>query len=68
MLGILILSYMQATCKTVAKFLYFTLLFNLQNCLYLDRSATRYPIEMEFGSKCSILNGQLIFIEKSKLK
>ena len=23
---------------------------------------------MEFGSKCSVLNGQVIYIEKSKLK
>ena len=30
-------------------------------------SATRYPIEMEFESKCNILNGQVIYIEKSKL-
>ena len=30
-------------------------------------SATRCPIEMGFGSKCSILNGQVIFVEKSKL-
>ena len=30
-------------------------------------SATRCPIEMGFGSKCSILNGQVIYIEKSKL-
>ena len=29
-------------------------------------SATRCLIEMLFGSKCSILNGQTIYIEKSK--
>ena len=30
-------------------------------------SATKYPIEMQFGSNCSILNGQVTYIEKSKL-
>ena len=30
-------------------------------------SATRCLIEMGFESKCSILNGQVIYIEKSKL-
>ena len=27
-------------------------------------TATRSPIEMEFGSKCSILHGQVVYIEK----
>ena len=30
-------------------------------------SETTCPIEMGFGSKCSILNGQVNYIEKSKL-
>ena len=29
--------------------------------------ATRCPIVMGFGSKCGILNGRVIYIEKSKL-
>ena len=29
--------------------------------------ATRCPIDMGFRSKCSILNGQVIYIENSKL-
>ena len=41
------------------------------HCFWIWRivhiSATRCPIEMGFGSKCSILNGQVICIEKSKL-
>ena len=41
------------------------------HCFWIKRivhiSATRCPIEMGFGSKCSILNGQVIYIEKSKL-
>ena len=41
------------------------------HCFELQRivciSATRYPIEMEFGLKCRILNGQLIYVKKSKL-
>ena len=41
------------------------------HCFSIERivhiSATRCPTEMGFGSNCSILNGQVIFIEKSKL-
>ena len=41
------------------------------HCFWIERifhiSATRCPIEVEFGSKCSILNGQVIYIKKAKL-
>ena len=41
------------------------------HCFWIQRnvhiSATRCPIEMKFESKCSILNGQVIYIKKSKL-
>ena len=41
------------------------------HCFELHRiahiSSTICPIEMRFGSKCSDLNGQVIYIEKSKL-
>ena len=41
------------------------------HCFWIKRivhnSATRCPIEMGFGSKCSILNGQVIYFQKSKL-
>ena len=39
--------------------------FELQRIVHI--SATRCQIEMGFGSKCSILYGQVIYIEKSKL-
>ena len=39
--------------------------FELQRIVHI--SATRCPIEMGFGLKCRILNGQVIYIEKSKL-
>ena len=39
--------------------------FSIERIVHI--SATRYLIEMGFGSNCSILNGQVIFIEKSKL-
>ena len=38
----------------------FTEMFNI--------SATRCPIEMGLGSKCGILNGQVVYIHKAKLK
>ena len=41
------------------------IVFELQIIVHL--SATRCPIELGFGSKCSILNGEVIYIEKSKL-
>ena len=46
------------------KFLCFTLFLKLKNCSYLRNQCL---IEMGFGLKCSILNGQVIYIEKSKL-
>ena len=46
------------------KFLCFTLILNLKKNVHI--SATRYPIEMGFRSKCSILNGQVIYIQKGK--
>ena len=51
------------------KFLCFTLFLNSKKCSRGNAriSATRCPIEKGFGSKCSILNGQVIYIEKSKL-
>ena len=39
--------------------------FELQRIVHI--SATGCPIEMSFGSKCSILNGQVILYWKSKL-
>ena len=39
----------------------FYIVFQLQKNAPI--SATRCPIEMEFGSKCKILNGQVIYIE-----
>ena len=39
--------------------------FELQRILHFF--ATTCPIEMGFGSKCSIFTGQVIYIEKSKL-
>ena len=46
------------------KFVCFTLFWTSKN---VHISATRCPIEMRFGSTCSILNGQVIYIEKSQL-
>ena len=46
------------------KFSCFTLFLKLKNCI----SGTRCLIEMGFGSKFNISNGQVIYIEKSKLK
>ena len=43
----------------------FYIVFELQRIVHI--SATRCPIEMEFKSKCSILNIQVINIEKLKL-
>ena len=45
--------------------LMFYTVFELQIIVHI--SATRCPTEMGFGSKCSILNGQVIYIKKSKL-
>ena len=57
MSGILILSY---RLKEVINSYVF-------HCFWIERivhiSATRCPIEMGFGSKCSILNGKVIYIE-----
>ena len=47
------------------KILTFFIVFKLQGIVHI--SATKCPIEMEFGSKCSILNGQVVYVEKSKL-
>ena len=41
------------------------IVFNLQIIDHI--SSTRCPIEMGFGSKCNILNGLMIYIEKSEL-
>ena len=46
------------------KFLCFTLFLILKIVRFYG---TRCPIEMGFGSKCSIFNGQVIYIENSKL-
>ena len=43
----------------------FYIVFDLQIIVHI--SATGYLIEMGFGSKCNILNGLVIYIEKSKL-
>ena len=43
----------------------FYIVFEHQRIVHI--SVTRCPIEMRFKSKCSILNGQVIYIEKSKL-
>ena len=43
----------------------FYIVFELLRTVHI--SATRCPVEMEFLSKCSILNEQVSFIEKSKL-
>ena len=43
----------------------FYIVFELQRIVHI--SATRYLIGMGFGSKCSILNRKVIYIEKSKL-
>ena len=61
MSGILILSYRlkEVTNSFVLH------CFELQRILHIF--ATTCPIEMGFGSKCSIFTGQVIYIEKSKL-
>ena len=61
MSGMLILSY---RLKEVINS-YVLHCFRIQRNVHI--SATRCPIEMGFESKCSILNGQVIYIEKSKL-
>ena len=38
-----------------------------KNCSYHHISATRCLLELRFESKCNISNGQVIYIEKSKL-
>ena len=43
----------------------FYIVFDFQIIVHI--TATRCPIEIEFRSKCSILSGQVIYIEKSKL-
>ena len=43
----------------------FYIVFELHRIIHI--SATRCLIEMGFGSKCSIFNGQVIDDEKSKL-
>ena len=48
------------------KFLYFILFRNFKEFFKSVQPDVRL-IEMEFGSKCSILNGQVVHIEKSKL-
>ena len=44
---------------------------NVLHCLEIQRfahiSGTRFQIVMGFGSKCRILNGQVDYIENSKL-
>ena len=61
MSGILILSY---RLKEVTKS-YVLYCFELQRILHIF--ATTCPIEMGFGSKCSIFTGKVIYIDKSKL-
>ena len=61
MSGILILSY---RLKEVINS-YVLHYFLIQRIVHI--SATRCPIEMGFGSNCSILNGQVTYAEKSKL-
>ena len=43
----------------------FYIVFELQRIVHI--STTRCPFEMGFGSKCSILNEQVIYTENSKL-
>ena len=43
----------------------FYIIFELEKNVHI--STTRCSIEMGFGFQCSILNGQAIYIEKSKL-
>ena len=61
MSGILILSYRLK--KVINSYV-------LYNCFWriVHISRTRWLIEMGFRSKCSILNEQVIYIEKSKLE
>ena len=43
----------------------FYIVWELQKIVHI--SATRCAIEMGFGSKCSNLNGQVVYLKKSKL-
>ena len=61
MSGILVLSY---RLKKVTNSYVFHCFLTSKN---VHISATKCLIEMGFGSKCSILNGQVIYVEKSKL-
>ena len=61
MSGILILSY---RLKEVT--LLFHIVFEFHRIVHI--SATGCPIEMGFGSKCSISNGQVIYTEKIKIE
>ena len=61
MSGILILSY---RLKQVTNSMFYVV-YELQRIVHI--STIRCPIEMGFESKCSILNGQMIHAEKSKL-
>ena len=45
--------------------MFYYIVFELYSSVHIF--ATRYLIEIGFGSKCCILNGQVIYIEKSKL-
>ena len=61
MSGILFLSY-----RIKEETIFFVLhCFEIHRIVHI--STTRCPIEMAFGSKCGILNEQVIHIEKSKL-
>ena len=62
MLAILILSYYKL--KEVTNSCVFTLFRTSKN---VHIYATKCLTEMSFKSKCSILSGQIVFIEKSKL-
>ena len=44
----------------------FYIVYELQRIAHIF--ATRCQIEMGFESKCSILNGQVVHVEKSKMK
>ena len=61
---ILILSYHGYRLKDVTN-------SNVLHCLEIQRfahiSGTRFWVVMGFGSKCMILNGQMNYIENSKL-
>ena len=61
MSGILILSY---RLKKVTNSYVLHCFWTSKN---VHISATKCLIEMEFGSKCNILNGQVIYVKNSKL-